>query len=53
MAVFKELDFEVNHASVSIVNDLMIQQATVKMGSRLYSQDQLRVALTNGFSDPL
>ncbi|GJT03775.1 transcription factor MYC2-like protein [Tanacetum coccineum] len=53
MAVFKELDFEVNHASVSIVNDLMIQQATVKMGSRLYSQDQLRVALTNGFSNPL
>lgn len=53
MAVFKELDFEVNHASVSIVNDLMIQQATVKMGSRLYSQDQLRVALTNRFSDPL
>jgi transcription factor MYC2 len=53
MAVFKELDFEVNHASVSIVNDLMIQQATVKMGSRLYSQDQLRVALTNGFSSPL
>lgn len=53
MAVMKELDFEVNHASVSVVNDLMIQQATVKMGGRLYTQDQLRLALTNRFSDPL
>ena len=53
MATLKELDLEVNHASVSVVNDLMIQQATVKMGGRLYTQDQLRLALTNRFSDPL
>ncbi|KAL7611032.1 hypothetical protein Lser_V15G10223 [Lactuca serriola] len=53
MAALKELDFEVNHASVSVVNELMIQQATVKMGGRLYTQDQLRLALTNRFSDPL
>nr|UIC79389.1 myelocytomatosis transcription factor [Taraxacum kok-saghyz] len=53
MAALKDLDFEVNHASVSVVNDLMIQQATVKMGGRLYTQDQLRLALTNRFSDPL
>lgn len=53
MAALKELDLEVNHASVSVVNDLMIQQATVKMGGRLYTQDQLRLALTNRFSDTL
>lgn len=53
MLALKELDLEVNHASVSVVNDLMIQQATVKMGGRLYTQDQLRLALTNRISDPL
>ncbi|GMN30615.1 hypothetical protein TIFTF001_002872 [Ficus carica] len=46
MSALKELDLDVNHASVSVVNDLMIQQATVKMGSRFYTQDQLRLALT-------
>ncbi|KAJ8421443.1 hypothetical protein Cgig2_032157 [Carnegiea gigantea] len=35
MTALKELDLDVTHASVSVVNDLMIQQATVKMGSRL------------------
>nr|WNV60941.1 MYC2 [Stevia rebaudiana] len=53
MAALKELDLEVNHASVSVVNDMMIQQATVKMGGQLYSEDQLRLALTKRFSDPL
>lgn len=53
MVALKELDLEVNHSSVSVVNELMIQQATVKMGGRLYTQDQLRLALTNRFSDPL
>nr|XP_043631580.1 transcription factor MYC2-like [Erigeron canadensis] len=52
MTALKELDLEVNHASVSVVNDLMMQQATVKMGSRFYTQDQLRLALTNRISDP-
>ncbi|KAK9049194.1 hypothetical protein SSX86_031839 [Deinandra increscens subsp. villosa] len=52
MAALKELDLEVNHASVSVVNELMIQQATVRMGGRLYSEDQLRVGLTKSFSDP-
>lgn len=47
MAALKELDLDVHHASVSVVNDLMIQQATVKMGSRFYTQEQLRVALTS------
>ncbi|XP_062073618.1 transcription factor MYC2-like [Humulus lupulus] len=47
MAALMELDLDVHHASVSVVNDLMIQQATVKMGSRIYTQEQLRVALTS------
>ncbi|XP_040985930.1 transcription factor MYC2-like [Juglans microcarpa x Juglans regia] len=46
MAALKELDLDVHHASVSVVNDLMIQQATVKMGSRFYTQEQLRLALS-------
>ncbi|KAL0324729.1 UNVERIFIED_CONTAM: Transcription factor MYC2 [Sesamum calycinum] len=46
MLALRELDLDVHHASVSVVNDLMIQQATVKMeGRRFYTQDQLRVAL--------
>ncbi|XP_057976693.1 transcription factor MYC2 [Malania oleifera] len=45
MAALKELDLDVHHASVSVVNDLMIQQATVKMGGRFFSQDQLRASL--------
>ncbi|XWS49563.1 hypothetical protein CRYUN_Cryun12cG0013800 [Craigia yunnanensis] len=51
MAALKELDLDVHHASVSVVNDLMIQQATVKMGSRFYTQDQLRIALTSKVGD--
>ncbi|CBI33883.3 unnamed protein product, partial [Vitis vinifera] len=51
MGALKELDLDVNHASVSVVNDLMIQQATVKMGSRFYTQDQLRLALSSKFAD--
>nr|AJC01628.1 MYC2-like protein 2b [Hevea brasiliensis]AST25598.1 lMYC6 [Hevea brasiliensis] len=51
MAALKELDLDVNHASVSVVNDLMIQQATVKMGSRYYTQEQLRVALSTKVGD--
>ncbi|CAI0471019.1 unnamed protein product [Linum tenue] len=51
MAALKELDLDVHHASVSVVNELMIQQATVKMGSRFYTQEQLRVALSNKVGD--
>lgn len=51
MAALKELDLDVNHASVSVVNDLMIQQATVKMGSRLYTQEQLKLALSAKVGD--
>nr|CAA8286867.1 Unknown [Brassica rapa]CAA8287834.1 Unknown [Brassica rapa]CAA8392451.1 Unknown [Brassica rapa]CAA8404128.1 Unknown [Brassica rapa] len=45
MEALKELDLEVNHASLSMVNDLMIQQATVKMGSQFFNHDQLKAAL--------
>uniref|UniRef100_A0A7N1A3E4 Transcription factor n=1 Tax=Kalanchoe fedtschenkoi TaxID=63787 RepID=A0A7N1A3E4_KALFE len=51
MTALKELDLEVHHVSVSVVNDLMIQQATVKMGTRFYTQDQLRMTLTSKISD--
>lgn len=47
MATLMELDLDVHHASVSVVNEIMIQQATVKMGSRFYTQEQLRVALSS------
>lgn len=46
MAALEELDLDINHASISVVNDLMIQQATVKM-SRLYTQEQLTIALSS------
>ncbi|CAL5429512.1 unnamed protein product [Camellia sinensis] len=51
MSALKELDLDVHHASVSVVNDLMIQQATVKMGSRFYTQEQLRMALSSKIGD--
>ncbi|CAN1331288.1 hypothetical protein LINPERPRIM_LOCUS35266 [Linum perenne] len=51
MAGLKELDLEVHHASVSVVNDLMIHQATVGMGSRFYTQEELRLALCNKVGD--
>ncbi|XP_054810292.1 transcription factor MYC2-like isoform X2 [Prosopis cineraria] len=51
MAALKELDLDVNHASVSVMNDLMIQQATVRMGSQFYTQEQLRLALSSKVGD--
>ncbi|XAR54811.1 hypothetical protein NMG60_11030115 [Bertholletia excelsa] len=51
MVALKDLDLDVHHASVSVVNDLMIQQATVKMGSRFYTQDQLRLVLSSKIAD--
>ncbi|XP_022757317.1 transcription factor MYC2-like [Durio zibethinus] len=51
MAALKELDLDVHHASVSVVNELMMQQATVKMVSRFYTQEQLRLALASKVGD--
>ncbi|KAL9327357.1 hypothetical protein ACSQ67_008002 [Phaseolus vulgaris] len=53
MAALKELDLDVNHASVSVVNDLMIQQATVNMGNRFYTQEQLLSALSSKIGNAL
>ncbi|XP_019156577.1 PREDICTED: transcription factor MYC2-like [Ipomoea nil] len=50
MVALKDLDLDVHHASVSVVNDLMIQQATVKMGSHVYNQEELRLALTSSIA---
>nr|AIA22170.1 MYC2 [Gentiana rigescens] len=47
MAALKDLDLELLHASVSVVNEVMIQQNTVRMGNRFYTQEQLRIALTS------
>ncbi|KAG6485509.1 transcription factor MYC2-like [Zingiber officinale] len=45
MAALQELNLEVHYASVSVVKDLVIQQATVKMSSQVYTQEQLNTAL--------
>ncbi|KAJ6835048.1 myc transcription factor 7 [Iris pallida] len=46
MGVLKELDLEVHYASVSVVKELMMQQATVTMAAaRQYTQEQLTAAL--------
>ncbi|KAL8150555.1 hypothetical protein V2J09_020363 [Rumex salicifolius] len=51
MTALMELDLELTHASVSVVNDLMIQQATVRMTNRYYSPDHLRMILEGKVSD--
>ncbi|KAH1106558.1 hypothetical protein J1N35_010326 [Gossypium stocksii] len=51
MAALKELDLDVHHASVSVVKDLMIQQTNVKMGSRFFTQEQLKSVLTTKLGD--
>ncbi|RWW20164.1 hypothetical protein GW17_00015736 [Ensete ventricosum] len=46
MAALRDLDLDVHYASVSVVEDLMIQQATVKLSpGRAYTLEQLRAAL--------
>ncbi|CAD5180579.1 unnamed protein product [Musa acuminata subsp. malaccensis] len=45
MVALRELELEVYYANVTVVKELMIQQATVKMGSRIYNQEQLTAAL--------
>ncbi|XXG75620.1 hypothetical protein AAC387_Pa08g0155 [Persea americana] len=53
MVALKELDLDVLYASVQVVNELMIQQATVKMSSRMYTHDQLSVALFAQLAEPV
>ncbi|KAG1359388.1 Transcription factor MYC2 [Cocos nucifera] len=52
MVALKELDLEINYASVSVVKDLMMQQATVKMVGRSYTQKQLAAALVARVGEP-
>ncbi|KAE8690259.1 Transcription factor MYC4 [Hibiscus syriacus] len=51
MSTLEELELDVQHASVSVVNELMIQQVNVKMESRFYTQEQLSRALTSKVGD--
>ncbi|KAG7605173.1 Helix-loop-helix DNA-binding domain superfamily [Arabidopsis thaliana x Arabidopsis arenosa] len=50
MNALMDLELEVNHASISVMNDLMIQQANVKMGLRIYKQEELRDLLMSKIS---
>lgn len=50
MNALMDLELEVNHASISVMNDLMIQQANVKMGLRIYKQEQLKDMLISKLS---
>ncbi|KAJ0989946.1 hypothetical protein J5N97_008302 [Dioscorea zingiberensis] len=52
MAALRELDLDVHYASVSVVKELMIQQATVRMLSRSYTQEQLSAALFSRVAEP-
>uniref|UniRef100_A0A7N0TAW3 Transcription factor n=1 Tax=Kalanchoe fedtschenkoi TaxID=63787 RepID=A0A7N0TAW3_KALFE len=50
MTALQQLSLDLQHASVSVVNnDLMIQQATIKMTSPCYTQEQLKLALSARF----
>lgn len=51
MGALKDLDLELLHASVSVVNDLMIQQNTVRMVQRFFTQEQLKLALTSRIAE--
>ncbi|KAJ6849907.1 myc transcription factor 7 [Iris pallida] len=52
MGALRELELEVHYASVSVVKELMMQQATVKMTARRYSQEQLTAALYSRIAEP-
>lgn len=52
MDTFKDLDLELYYASVSVVKDLMILQATVKMSSFGYTQEQLSSVLFSRVAQP-
>lgn len=53
MATLKDLDLELYYASVSVVKDLMILQATVKMSNCGYTQEQLSSMLFSRVADPI
>ncbi|CAE6215198.1 unnamed protein product [Arabidopsis arenosa] len=50
MNALMDLELEVINASMSVMNDFMIQQANVKMGLRIYKQEELRDVLISKIS---
>ncbi|KAL2329699.1 hypothetical protein Fmac_017280 [Flemingia macrophylla] len=45
MTALMELDLDVQHSTASVVNDSVIQLVTATMGTRLFTQEQLRSQL--------
>ncbi|URD99742.1 hypothetical protein MUK42_30880 [Musa troglodytarum] len=45
MVALKKLDLELYYANISVVKEFMVQQATAKMTTRVYSQQQLTAKL--------
>uniref|UniRef100_A0A0D6QSZ3 BHLH domain-containing protein n=1 Tax=Araucaria cunninghamii TaxID=56994 RepID=A0A0D6QSZ3_ARACU len=52
MTSLQELELEVHHASVSTVNELMLQNVIVRLPNNLYTEEQLSVILSKKLSDP-
>nr|AGO03813.1 JAMYC2 [Taxus cuspidata] len=52
MTAFQELELEVHHASVSTVNELMLQNVIVRLPKSLYTEEQLSAALFKKLSNP-
>lgn len=52
MTSLQDLELEVHHASVSTVDELMLQNVIVKLPSSLYTEEQLNAILLKKLSDP-
>ncbi|GLJ54383.1 hypothetical protein SUGI_1167900 [Cryptomeria japonica] len=52
MTALQELELDVHHASVTTVNELMLQNVIVKLPKRLYTEEQLSTILFEKLSDP-
>lgn len=52
MTSLQELELEVHHASVSTVDELMLQNVIVKLPSSLYTEEQLNAVFLKKLSDP-
>ncbi|CAA7014638.1 unnamed protein product [Microthlaspi erraticum] len=50
MNALMDLEVEVNHACISVINEIVILQATVKMGSIIYTEEKLRAMLLSKIS---
>lgn len=52
MTSLQDLELEVHHASVSTVDELMLQNVIVKLPSSLYTEEHLNAVLLKKLSDP-